>query len=190
MSVDTIIFIVVVILFVFGGALKKLLERVAQQVQADREGGEAFQASPEEIEKFLRGLGVRGEPPAPEGHPPAAAEPQRAFGPAEAAEPPPAQLRQARQPPAPAGRRAPARRLAVPRPRRQAEPEAEDLRARLTAAERVGRPPAPAPPPVAVPSGARPPRGADLRQAVIWAEILGTPVGLRRLRRRPPAQSK
>ncbi len=178
---EAVVPLIVVLFFILGG-LKKALEAAgqAQQRAKGRAGGD-FEASPEEVQEFLRGLeAAHGKPAAepPEDRPGRqAAEPVRerkrpqplweAAGEAE-----PATSVSARQATIARARRA---RRARPREDRKSivpKPAAETADQSVPAEAAVA--------PAAL-------KKFGLRQAVVWSEILGPPVSRRRVPgHRPP----
>lgn len=184
------IFWLVVIVFVIGRAIKKSVEGAAAQQKAETED-ETYAASPEEVREFLRGLGPR---PAPRVQAPAAGgagivrdvlaalggESVAAAERPRIARPAPWEAEKSR----PAATRAPARSPRRPRrPRREEQP-------RPPTAERPPSRRPEAPPVIPGRPGGRGGtplrfalRGRDLRKAIVWAEVLGPPVSLRRSRR-------
>ena len=182
MGVEGVVFFIIMLFVFFGRVLPKLLEQAGkQQARPPRPpGGRAdFRATPDEVLDFLRGLEAK-RPPQPE--PKVAAElPVPEEGPVApglvsmglplAAD----RMRESEEPVAVAPtrrkRRRPTRRRAAvpPAPLREAPtqaPEAAALKFTML-------------------------RGAGLKQAVIWSEILGPPVSMRRGRvHRHPAREQ
>ncbi len=180
MGLDTILFIIFIVVVLFGGAVKKLLDRLQEQVAAQGRDRVDYEASPEQVMEFLEGLRTEQQPqvggqeaPVGEGLREARARPElpRPI----VASP---QLERQAPSPLPLPRVAPRKR-----PRRRAEaPSAAGARRKKE----------PALPPQAQKAAAVTPlalRGTDLRQAVIWSEILGPPVSVRRSRLRPPRET-
>lgn len=181
MGTDTIIFLIFVLVFVFGGAIKKFIERLNEQGQAGRRPRADFEATPDELAEFLRGLSAARRPAARAEARPAA--PDR-FWEALPAEPEPETLRTALMA-APAAT-APAARPRPAEPRRRRRPAAS----RRARPAESGRPTAEAVPAEAAKAAAAFPlalRGMGLRNAVVWSEVLGPPVALRQRRGRRPA---
>lgn len=191
MRADTIIFIIIMFVFILGAVMRKLREVIGEQLDTE-EGAQADdEAPPEQIKRFLESLGV-ARPPQAGVDVQAAGAPQRGAVAAEAAEPFVARPEQAQQPfrgavEGPAAVRVPPREPELKRERRR---KVEEPSRRIEAAER--KPPreviAEARKAVAVTPLAL--RKWDLKQAVAWSEILGRPVGLRRTRRRPPPEER
>jgi len=225
MDTSTIISLIVVAVFLLmGGGLKKVKEALSEQEAPQQKPRTDYEASPEEIKEFLRGLTAaqRQEVPPPAG--PAAAR-EQALAPARQAvdlgEPLATPLpATAVAPPGPV-REGPVR-VSAPRPPRSAAPaprrpgskapvassELHGPRERLLARLKDALQQAPvAPsgppkdrraPPAAVQAAAGMPvalRSLSLKQAVIWSEVLGAPVGIRRRRQAarrqaPPSDSQ
>jgi len=197
-------FALLIFLIVVGGSvLRKILEHLSQQVRTMPPEEEEYEATPEEIREFLRSLEGRqaaGAEPgaAPQPRPELEALPPKgrllvdAQAPAAPAELEPRlePLRPAAAPvrpetgfpaPAPARARArPARRAAPARARRRPERETP-LPRPLEQALAPAKQPAPEAPRRRGAS-VQDLRGWDLRQAVIWSEILGPPLSMRRRR--------
>jgi len=180
MGVDTILFIIFIVVVLFGGAVKKLLDKLQEQLAAQGRDRVDYEASPEQVMEFLEGLRTAQRPRVGGQEAPAGEGLREARARAELPRPivlPPQLERQAPSPP-PAPRVAPRKR-----PRRRAEAPSP------TAARRKKEP---ALPPQARKAAAVTPlalRGTDLRQAVVWSEILGPPVSMRRSRTRPPLET-
>lgn len=194
MSPRTIIWIVFILVFVVGRALRKALAGGVERRRAEA-GDAGYEATTADIQEFLRGLtsaagqGTVGVQQGP------ADGMQVLEGPARA---------EAARPAAPVGRAAatpfwegrPAVPIAVPGPaakplpvrtQRRRQPAQQPKRRPREPLAAAGRPTVV--PPKAAAGG--PPlslalRGTDLRRAVVWAEILGPPVSRRRARRLPP----
>jgi hypothetical protein len=159
MNIDTIVFIIVVVVFLFGGLIKRMLEALQEQARVERGPEPDWEASPEQIREFLQSLEGEEQPEAPAPERAAVQAPRpRAAQPAEEVS--------FRPPSAPRGRARPERPPARRRRRAEAPPT-----------------PAKAEPPHPPAITAEDPREFDLRKAVVWAEILGRPVSLRRDRR-------
>ncbi len=156
-----IVFIFIVVILI--SLVRKGLEKLAEQAGRAGEGAAPFEASADEIEKFLRGL---GKPPGPQEQPEPPAEPAQ-----RPARPRPERTRPLRSPQG--ARRA--RRL--PRERKPAAPEPQQ-EAVLGRKERAGK---------GLASLRR--AGFTLRDAVVWLEILGRPVSMRRHRHHMPPTS-
>ena len=62
MGADGIIVIIVVLFLLFGGALKRVLERVTQQMAEDQASQPDYEASPEQVKEFLGSLEAAGPP--------------------------------------------------------------------------------------------------------------------------------
>jgi hypothetical protein len=177
----TIFWIIVILLFVIGRALKSAKDATGRQGEAvpDDEG---FQATPDEIQDFLRslnaaaqrrGAGVNVAPEVGERArltPPQATQPAFWEGVAPVQPMPVVETPRPQRPRrAQAPRKAPARRKAPPREVLVATPPAAPApqKQQGTAAHRLAL------------------RGTDLRRAVVWSEVLGPPVSCRRARRLP-----
>ncbi len=160
MDLDTIIFVAVVVFFVFGGLLKRLLEAVAKAGE-QQAGKTEYVAPPDAVREFLRSLHeAKAEPPQREAARPAAPRAARATSVRRSALRPGEAEQAARRREEPAA--APRRRARRPAPTAPSTP-AEELKAAplsLLALRRI-----------------------DLKQAIVWAEILGPPVALRGPRR-------
>ncbi|MHC5034488.1 MAG: hypothetical protein ACYTFZ_05590 [Planctomycetota bacterium] len=207
MDVGFVIFIAIIVFSVLGRGLKRLMERVAEQADTRQGRGEAYEATPEEVSAFLRSLEVARRPTVrADAQAPAAAAPT-ALGVLEAAElvvPQQAPRRQRAPLPPQQVPQVPARPAGVPREREGRPAQRPSVRrvprperaasARRRRPERRTEAPAPAArapkaPAEALKAAAVTPlalRGLSLRQAVVWSEILGAPISLRRLRRRTP----
>lgn len=198
MSAEVVMLIILAFLFVFGGLIRKLAERFSEQVDVE-EGARADQeASPGEIREFLRSLEVARKPRVQHDVRPLREGPDEVLAVAEAVEVAPAEERAVMPRP---WSPAPQRQEPVRRPPREM-PSARQPR-RAAPRETREAPPSPAKPaerrravevpPEAVKAAAVTPlalRGFGLKRAVVWSEILGRPVGLRRTRRRPPAKGR
>ncbi|MCK4284472.1 MAG: hypothetical protein KAX44_09165, partial [Candidatus Brocadiae bacterium] len=77
MNADAIIVIVVMLFLLFGGALKRLLQRVAQQMEEDQASQPDYEASPEQVKEFLSSLETTQQPQVGADVQAAAARPQR-----------------------------------------------------------------------------------------------------------------
>ena len=183
MDFGTVVWAIIIVVVVVSRVLKGARsEDEKRKVARDQEG---FEAAPEEIQEFLRSLSTAAQRKA-EGvraQPEAAVQPR----PAQAALPRPTdtafwEAKPTRQPtpvvavPTPRPKRSKPRRKSQPTARRKSPPP-EVLAARE---------------PVAVPkptSSRGAPilalRGTDLRRAIVWSEVLGPPMSLRRNRRLP-----
>jgi len=183
---DAMILVIVVILLIVSG-LKKLVERAEEEGRPGPDGEEGYEASTDQIRSFLESLqapprrvpATPEEPPvqvaaAPEAPPvQVAVEPEEAPGrePALGAALPSMERRRVELPSTLGEQEAtPARRVALPSEEAGERPRRTALRRR-----RVPRQ-------VAQPSQKAPSslRSVNLRHAVIWSEILGTPLSLRR----------
>ncbi|MGD2174249.1 MAG: hypothetical protein PVJ27_02510 [Candidatus Brocadiaceae bacterium] len=176
---DLIIGLIFLGIIVFS-VIKKALESLAEKTERGAARGGGYEASAREIQDFLKSLGVQQEPEEQPGRAPreqarAEARVQRAqaarrMGPP--AGPPTApRMRERRREPAKKRRK---RRKTVP-PQREEKPAATEP---SEARQKVG--------PALPPSGR-----LSLKQAIVWSEILGPPVSLRRSRHHvPPATEK
>jgi hypothetical protein len=197
--------VILLLFFVVPALVKKILSMVQEQAKPDQGERGTYEATPDEIADFLRSI-ERGRAQAqPEAGPrPAAGEPGRPAGgvamqvpeaPAAPAMPEAAALvrptlrRPARAPKqraeaparaASAGRARTAKpRKRTRRTRRPAQQAPRTAKARPAKKGKGVRAVVPAKRAPATPRSA-----ADLRQAVIWSEILGPPVSVRRRRGR------
>jgi hypothetical protein len=184
---DDVILVVVVMLMIFG-ALKKLFERLAEKAQADGDEDEHYEASPEDIRAFLQSLGTAARGPAAPRRPAPRAAAQ-GLPPESVSAPPPAPPQAALDvlplvsservsgAPVQLSRELPS----AAKKRRRRRPAAPLQRV----TRRVAAPPARTP--EAGLSSRSSLRRVSLKQAVIWSEILGSPVSMRRARgpRRP-----
>jgi len=160
--------------------IRKLAQSMARQQRAAGEGAQ-YEATPEQVRKFLQEIAGGARPAqAPPAARPAAGPVQPPVVPpivpvepeGQPAVPPAARV----SPPSPPPRRPTRRRRdrRRPRPAQPALPVQEEVAA---AARRA---------PVA--TGLR---GFDLKQAVVWSEILGRPVSMRRhIGHRPPTRQE
>ncbi|MHC4592051.1 MAG: hypothetical protein ACYS8L_05065 [Planctomycetota bacterium] len=212
MDVGFVIFIAIIVFSVLGRGLKRLMERAAEQTDARQGRGGAYEATPEEVRTFLRSLEAARQPQVRADAQAPAAAPHTTLGVLEAAElvvPQRAPVRQRARLPAQQVPQAPVRPVEVPR-EREGRPARRPAVRRVARMERAvstrGRRPerqAAAPARAVRAQKARPAkapaealkaaavtplalRGLSLRQAVVWSEILGAPISLRRLRRRTP----
>ncbi len=203
---DGIIVIIVVLFLLFGGALKRVLQRVTQQMEEDRASSPDYEASPEQVKEFLGSLETGGQPQVRADVQAAAARPEREpagrdllWSLEKPTETGLAEVLGTRvRPTVPPQRTTvspfwggaetiaaaprPREKPAVPRPPRR-EPTEASRRIRVAEAEPV-KPPHEARKAAAVTPLAL--HGLGLKQAVVWSEILGRPVSLRRMRRRSP----
>ena len=197
MTADTIIVVIVVLLFVISG-LKKLWQRLEEEAAAGPAARPEFEATSDEIKEFLQGL--QAAQPARVQHeaPPLRGGADGILTVLDVAEPRPAAPAERREVPLPPSRVSAETPTAVRRPAARAQPARRPRR-------RPGRRPREAPPSAgaddaweakvparALKAAAVTPlalRGFGLKQAVVWSEVLGRPVGLRRSRRRPPAET-
>jgi len=176
--------IIIVLVLVFSSAIKRLLERMQEQMGSEVDAPEGFEASPEEIRDFLASLQSGHQRRAqagpamsrvPDDVLPMSPEvrPRLMRGPAEEElllpmqEPMQAEDR-------PAGVVAPPRveeqaERRATRPTRRRRPRRTERKKPVVATE-VQK--AAAVTPLAL-------RGMDLRKAIVWSEILGKPVSLR-----------
>lgn len=180
MGVDTILFIIFIVVVLFGGAVKKLLDKLQEQVAAQGRDRIDYEASPEQVMEFLEGLRTAQQPQVGGQEAPAGEGLREVRARPELPKPivvPPQLERQAPSPPQ-QPRVAPRKR---PR-RRVAAPSAPGARRKKEAAVPPQARRAAAVTPLAL-------RGTGLRQAVVWSEILGPPVSVRRSRQRPPRET-
>ena len=210
MSPSSIMWAILIVIFVVGRALKSARSESGRRAAAGVDD-EGFEAAPEEIQEFLRSLTTAAQRRAAggEGGVPGAAERARPAGPARVqaggaplrgpgaparARPPgPARVQAGAAPfwaPAPAVEEMPDVRPA-PQPRRvrtqsrkKPTPRRKSPPREVVAATERAAAAAPK-----KPRGDAAPvlalRGTDLKRAVIWAEVLGPPVSRRRNRRLP-----
>ena len=200
--------IIVILVFIGIGILRKLMEYASRQ--AGEEGGPAedYETPPDEVRRFLEEIRSARQPMAPV--PAAQAEPraptpmEQLFGSfARAQEPgepvvielePALEAVQVEEPPAQAPRMgAPEQPRAaivpVPTPRKPRRKPARRKKRPSRKPVTARREPEPAKPEAKKPADIKALKTGrlTLRQAVIWSEILGTPVGLRRYKgHRPP----
>jgi hypothetical protein len=179
------VFWLIIAVFVIGRVIKSIKGAAEQQAAAgaDEEG---FEAAPEEIQEFLRSLTTAAQ--------------RRAAGaegpPAVAVRREPRPVRAARQraaqapfwtPPPPVQPKPAARPTAKPQPSRASRKKRVAPRKSPPREVLAARPPAQTAPKPR--RGGKAPilalRGTDLKRAVVWSEILGPPVSLRRTRRLP-----
>jgi len=200
---DLIIFIIIGAIVLLGRLLKKLGEAGGRE--ARRPPGQVrvpgYEAPPEEIREFLRNLQGARRVEAHAARPPVAQSPAKLPRPVEELEPQAAAL-EAGLPtePAPAETTWEPERI-LERPvetppvarvrRRRAKPAAKAVvrPAAPPAVQPLREEKAPATPAAPLTAAAGMPvalRRLGLREAVVWSELLGLPVGLRRLRRQPP----
>jgi len=185
MGFGNFIFFIIILVFAIS-AIKRAMEAASKEAQKNAPRGRDFEASPSEVEEFLRSLQqarrqqpqVQARPDRPQA-PPAEGMRPRAAAPVEAPfwqEEGRQAVRQAR-PVAPAVR--PTR---VRRPRTR---DVDDQVEELVAKEPVRQ----SPPPEAKPAVVTPPalKKIGLKEAVIWSEILGPPLSKRPPRGRGPA---
>lgn len=178
---DDLIPIIVVLLLVIGGVVKRLAERLGTTRERDEHPRPDYEASPQEIRAFLESLGMpkraQAQPPASvqqlgprEGPSVLLAEPLRAEP--EAAQVSLRSVGTLYSPellvPVPAPAKAPPQRAR--RAKRAAAPAPAPKLAQPVPAAQVAKRPA-------VPMLAL--DRSRLRQAVIWSEVLGRPVSLR-----------
>jgi hypothetical protein len=198
MSFDTVVFILIVVVIGAVSIVKKLKEMVEGQVERGGDVHVDYEATPAEIQEFLRSISTGRPqqanvqaPPAPRPAPvrrqarpaqPAQAPAERSFwdaleSPAPAA---PVPVEQPTPPPAPVRAEEP-RPQAVTRRRRtrRREPTAVPV-------EAVKPSEAPAAEKAKAAAGVTPLalKNMDLRQAFAWSEILAPPVAVRRQSRR------
>jgi len=176
------ILIFIGLILLLNAVIKRIARGLAQQ-QAARGGRQpAPEALPEPVRELLEEIGAarprQPQAPAPGQARPAPAWPVPAVMPAEVVEAQPVQERPAR----------PARKaLRAAAARRPSKPRRKAPRRRPAAKVTPATPPAPARAPTR--AGPRPP--FDLKQAVIWAEILGPPVCMRqRIGHAPPTRRR
>jgi len=180
--------ILIFLIIIFASGLKKLLQYLAQQAAAAKEEEGRYEAAPDQIREFLEQISggqraqpgrpvVVGERVAPEilGAP-VALEPMELELPQPTA-PPARQV--PRQEPERAELAPPLEPLGQPIPRRKTPRRARPRRRRPAAARRPEPRGKPAPTETIMLTAFKGGKW-DLRQAVIWSEILGTPIGLRR----------
>jgi hypothetical protein len=198
---DFVVFLVVAAVVLLGRLLKKATEAGGRDAARTRGQPPDYRASAQEIKEFLRNL-QRGRQPAAQVPAPAAQAPGELVVPIEMLEPsapvletqPVAVVR-----PAAAGLdiapvlEVPAEARPVARVRRRKPPDrarARPKRAPVAAtpvqAPKEGPVPAAAAAAAAVAAAGMPValRRLGLREAVVWSEVLGPPLGLRRLRGR------
>jgi len=165
-----VIFGIIVLIFIIS-AVKRMLESLAREAQKNAPRGGDFEAGPSEVEEFLRGLQqARGQQPQVQARPGRLQAPVRRGMAAGAPLLEDALLTgEGRGPAAPA-----VRPVRVRRHRRAEDDVVETLVAREPAKE--------GPSPEARPAAVAPAvlEKMSLRDAVIWAEILGAPVSKRR----------
>jgi len=193
MRPQTVIWIVFILIFVVGRALRKALAGSAERTRA-QPGEAGYEATTADIQEFLRGLTSAAGPRTVGGQQGPADGMQVLEGPvrAEAARPAAPGARAAATPfwegqpavpiavPVPAAKPRPVR---TQRPRQPAQQPKRRPREPLAARRPTVVPPKAAAGGPALPLGLR---GTDLRRAVVWAEILGPAVSRRRARRLPP----
>jgi hypothetical protein len=181
MSIGSLFTFIVIAIFVIS-AIKRAMETASQGAQKRQQQGRDAEASPTEVEEFLRSLQHARRQLEQAGQ----QRPGAPAAPVAQATPPPARLEEevllwqapavaavrTRQPAAPAVR--------PKRVRRQPKPTDDDVVETLVATEPVKESPPPAPPPAAVAPPAL--KKVGLREAVIWSEILGPPLSVRRRR--------
>ncbi len=188
MGLDTVLFIIFVIVVFFGGIVKRLLDSLAGQPEARERRRVDYEATQEQIRQFLEGLQPPQEARVADEETPAVARLLDAE-----AEP---ELRGPVVRPSSAGRpvlrRSPREGRQTPSPAREprVSPRRRAPRGRAEApsAPQAGKGEQPGLPPQALKAAAVTPlafRGMDLKRAVLWSEILGPPVSARRGRRRP-----
>ncbi len=184
MGAGNFIFFIIVLIFIVS-AIKRAMEKAADEAKKNAPKGRDFEASPSEVEEFLRSLqkarrqqtqvqAQRGAPRAQPARP--QARPAEGMRPrAQAAAEAPFWMGESRgavrsvKPAAPAARPV--------RVRRPAERDADDHVEALVAREPVKEEPPPKPKAAVV----TPPqlRKVSLKDAVIWSEILGPPLSRR-----------
>lgn len=205
-QVDAIIsVIVIVVLVLIGGGLKKFKDVLGEEVPAEQKPRADYEASPEEIREFLRGMSAARPPEvAPSARPEAALEqaPAPVREAVDLGEPlatplpatavaPPGPVREGRA------------RVAQPRPPRQVSTARAPRKSKVGALQQAPAAPPELPkghkvPPAAVKAAAGMPvafGSLSLKQAVIWSEVLGAPLGVRRRRQAarrqgPPSESQ
>jgi len=170
---DAIILIIFVIIFVISG-LKRLLQMLAEQAEGERAQRPDVEATPTEIEEFLRGLqAARRQQPQARARQVAAPRAGRIAARAPAEAPPAAPFWQEGGP----GAREPVPQVRPTRVQRRPEPK-EPAPGPTPARERAEAAPAAAATPVAVtPAGLK---RISLKDAIVWSEILGPPLSMRR----------
>lgn len=201
MDWDFVIFLVVAAVVLLGRLLKKATEAAGRDAARTRGQPPDYRASAQEIKEFLRNL-QRGRQPAAQVPSPAAQAPGELVVPIEMLEPSALVLEAepvAAARPAAAGLdiapvlEVPAEARPVARVRRRkppdrarARPKPAPVAATPVQAPKEGPVPAAAAAAAAVAAAGMPValRRLGLREAVVWSEILGPPLGLRRLRGR------
>jgi hypothetical protein len=169
-----VVVLALVLLALFGKLVRKIAEAASDRQRGPGPEREVFEATPRQVEDFLRALGQGGEQPAA-GPEPAGRPMADVAGPGR----PRAHRRR------PAAGEVPRRRAAgsvlrrSERQRPSSVPGPRESRGRAA----PGLPAAPGP------SAATTSSKHSLRDAVVWSEILGPPLSLRdRGRRRPPVR--
>ena len=177
---DEIVPIVIFFIIIFAGGIKKLLQILAKQMAPPEGQPRSIEAAPDQIREFLdRMQGVRRPPEAP------VQPPQRAQAAEELApgwEPgefvPLAVEVEEELPERPALE--PAQPQALEPPPVLTRKRARPKKPRKRRPERVAPAPQAKEAPPAAPPGPKGIKEWDLKQAVIWSEILGRPVSRRR----------
>jgi hypothetical protein len=175
-----IIFIVIVVVVFAASIIKKLKEMVEGQVERGQDVRVDYEATPAEIQDFLRSITAGQRQEVNVEAPPAAPQPAQVRRQARPAEAPAGRsFWDALEGPVPAAPAAAAPVTPKAAPRRRKRPRREPA---APPAQAVKPPEAPAPEKAKAAAGLTPLalKGMDLKQAFAWSEILAPPVALRR----------